>query len=128
MCLTAHPKRGKLEHTGSFWATVSYPDGGRPAARHPDGTQPGAPYLPARRRALAPHALVGDEQGSRLRPKRARIVALYSAPPPKATVLCVDKLGPVTPRNFPPAPGWSPDGHRINVPMDYERGSDTVWI
>jgi len=24
----------------------------------------------------------------------------------------VDELGPVTPRNFPPAPGWSADGHR----------------
>ena len=34
----------------------------------------------------------------------------------------------MTPRNFPPAPGWSPDGHRIKVPLDYERGSDKVWI
>src|SRR5260221_14498960 len=25
MGMTAHPKRGKREHTGSFWATVSYP-------------------------------------------------------------------------------------------------------
>jgi len=25
MGMTAHPKRGKREHTGSFWATVSSP-------------------------------------------------------------------------------------------------------
>jgi hypothetical protein len=25
------------------------------------------------------------------------------------TVVCVDELGPITPRAFPPAPGWSPD-------------------
>jgi hypothetical protein len=56
------------------------------------------------------------------------MVALYTAPPAGATVLCVDELGPVTPRNFPPAPGWSVDGHHIKVPLDYERGPDKVWI
>src|SRR5258708_4794769 len=61
-------------------------------------------------------------------PTRAHIVALSTEPPPEATVLCVDELGPVTPRNFPPAPGWSPDGHRITVPLEYERGLDTVWV
>jgi DDE superfamily endonuclease len=55
-------------------------------------------------------------------------VALYTEPPPDATVLCVDELGPVTPRNFPPAPGWSADGHRIKVPLDYERGPEKVWV
>lgn len=62
--------------------------------------------------------------------------ALYAAarrsrptqPPAGTTVVCVDELGPVTPRNFPPAPGWSTDGHRIKVPLDYERGPDKVWI
>ena len=34
----------------------------------------------------------------------------------------------MTPRNFPPAPGWSPDGHRIKVPLDYERGLEKVWV
>ena len=38
---------------------------------------------------------------------------LYTNPPPEATVVCVDELGPVSPRTFPPAPEWSPDGHRI---------------
>jgi DDE superfamily endonuclease len=43
-------------------------------------------------------------------------------------VVCVDELGPLTPRNFPPAPGWSADGHRVKAPLDYGRGPDTVWI
>ena len=29
----------------------------------------------------------------------------------------------MTPRNFPPAPGWSPDGHRIKVPLGLRPGS-----
>jgi hypothetical protein len=43
-------------------------------------------------------------------------------------VLCVEELGPVTPRTFPPAPGWSPDGHRIQAPLEYSRGTDKVWV
>jgi hypothetical protein len=34
----------------------------------------------------------------------------------------------VTPRNFPPAAGWSPDGHRIKVPLNYDRGPEKVWV
>jgi hypothetical protein len=33
----------------------------------------------------------------------------------------------VTPRTFPPAPGWSPDGHRIKAPLEYGRGEAKVW-
>ncbi|HEV2457222.1 MAG TPA: transposase, partial [Ktedonobacterales bacterium] len=80
------------------------------------------------RRALAPHAALGDQQGSRVCPKRARIVARSTDPPEGATVVCVDERGPVTPRNFPPAPGWSPDGHRSKAPLDYDRGFDKVWV
>lgn len=43
-------------------------------------------------------------------------------------MVCVDELGPVTPRAFPPAPGWSPDGHRIKAPLEYGRGPDKVWV
>jgi transposase len=89
---------------------------------------PALAHLPPRGGALAAHAVVGHQQGSRLRPKRARIVALYTDPPESATVLGVDELGPVTPRNFPPAPGWSSTGHRIKVPLDYERGPDKTWV
>ncbi len=34
----------------------------------------------------------------------------------------------MTPRTFPPAPGWSADGHRIKAPLIYSRGYDKAWI
>jgi DDE superfamily endonuclease len=43
-------------------------------------------------------------------------------------VLCVDELGPITPRTFPPSPGWSHDGHRIKAPLEYSRGPEKVWV
>jgi len=43
-------------------------------------------------------------------------------------VLCVDELGPVTPRTFAPAAGWSRDGHRIKAGLEYSRGLDKVWV
>jgi hypothetical protein len=43
-------------------------------------------------------------------------------------VLCADELGPVIPRAFPLAPGWSPDGHRIKAPLDYARGRQKTWV
>jgi DDE superfamily endonuclease len=58
----------------------------------------------------------------------SRIVPLYTAPPAGATVLCVDELGPLTPRTFPPAPGWSADGHRSKAPLVYSRGYDKGWV
>ena len=71
---------------------------------------------------------MGQECGPGVRPKRSRIIELYTDPPPGSTVVCVDELGPVTPRSFPPAPGWSPDGHRIKAPLEYSRGPDKVWV
>ena len=44
------------------------------------------------------------------------------------TVLCVDELGPVIPRTFPPTAGWSADGHRIKSELDYGRGPEKTWI
>ncbi len=32
------------------------------------------------------------------------------------------------PRTFPPAPGWSPTGHRIKAPLDYGRGPEKTWV
>ena len=32
------------------------------------------------------------------------------------------------PRSFPPAPGWSADGHRIKAPLDYSRGPEKTWV
>ena len=34
----------------------------------------------------------------------------------------------MSPRTFPPAPGWSPDGHRIKAPLEYGRGWDKAWV
>ncbi|MET7607975.1 hypothetical protein ABZS96_37165, partial [Streptomyces avermitilis] len=67
-------------------------------------------------------------EGSGLRGKRTRIVELYTSPPAGATVVCADELGPVIPRTFPPAPGWSPDGHRIKNEIDYSRGPEKTWV
>ena len=53
---------------------------------------------------------------------------LYTAPPPGSTVICADELGPVIPRTLPPAPGWSPDGHRIKAPLEYSRGPEKTWV
>jgi hypothetical protein len=43
-------------------------------------------------------------------------------------VICADELGPVIPRSFPPAPGWTPDGHRVKAVLDYGRGPDKTWV
>jgi transposase len=43
-------------------------------------------------------------------------------------VVCADELGPVIPRTFPPAPGWSPGGHRIKAWLDYSRGPEKTWV
>jgi transposase len=44
------------------------------------------------------------------------------------TVLCADELGPVIPRSFPPAPGWTTDGHRVKAVLDYGRGPEKTWV
>ncbi|GHG63404.1 hypothetical protein GCM10018779_32980 [Streptomyces griseocarneus] len=81
---------------------------------------------------MAPHPLLDPLldplEGSGLRPKRTRIIGLCTNPPDGVTVLCADELGPVIPRTFPPAPGRSPDGHRIKSEVDYGRGPDKTWV
>jgi transposase len=77
---------------------------------------------------VAPHPVVGPVEGPGLRGKRTRIVELYTSPPEGVTVVCADELGPVIPRSFPPAPGWSPDGHRIKNVLDYSRGPEKTWV
>jgi hypothetical protein len=34
----------------------------------------------------------------------------------------------VIPRCYPPAAGWSADGHRIKAPLEYSRGREKVWV
>jgi transposase InsO family protein len=70
--------------------------------------------------------------------ERGRIIALarsqppgrlhQGAPPPEVTVVCADELGPVIPRSFPPAPGWTADGHRVKALLDYGRGPEKTWV
>jgi hypothetical protein len=77
---------------------------------------------------LATDPLVGDQHRPGLRPKRAQVIALYTTPPEETTVICADELGPVIPRSFPPAPAWTPDGHRVKAPLDYSRGPEKTWV
>src|SRR3954454_17882095 len=101
---------------------------GRPGEGDPGRAQPGPAYPPQGRGALAPNPLLGRQHGHRLCPKRTQVVTLYVDPPQGATTLCLDELGPVIPHTFPPAPGWSPDGHRIKAPLEYGRGDEKVWV
>jgi hypothetical protein len=67
---------------------------------------------------------VDDQHRPGLCPKRATVIACYTTPPPQTTVICADELGPVIPRSFPPAPGWTADGHRVKALLDYGRGPE----
>jgi transposase len=96
--------------------------------RHPGGAEPDPAYSREGRHSVAASAELGREHRPGLCPKRARIVALYTEPPEGATILCLDELGPVSPRTFPPAPSWSGNGHRNKAPLDYGRGPDKVWV
>jgi hypothetical protein len=53
---------------------------------------------------------------------------LHSAAPGLDDGSRTDELGPVVPRTFPPAPGWSPTGHRIKAVLDYSRGPEKTWV
>ena len=92
------------------------------------GAQPGAADPSGGEGALAPYPQLGHQHGSGVRPKRTAVVELYTAPPAGSTVICADELGPVIPRTFPPAPGWSPGGHRIKAPLEYSRGPEKTWV
>ena len=52
---------------------------------------------------MAKHPAVDSKLGSRVRPKRTKVVALYTNPPPESMVVCLDELGPVSPRTYPRA-------------------------
>src|SRR3954465_3855201 len=99
-----------------------------PRGRHRDRPLPGAPDPAGRRGALAASPLVDQQRRSGVRPKRTRVVELYTHPPAQTTVIAADELGPVMPRTFDPPPSWSPDGHRIKAPLTYSRGPEKTWI
>jgi hypothetical protein len=89
---------------------------GRPGRRDRRGPQPGAADPAGAEGALAADPQLGGQHGSGVRPQRTRIVEPCTAPPEGSTVICADELGPAVPRTFPPAPGWSPGGHRVKAP------------
>ncbi|MFD1277590.1 hypothetical protein ACFQ51_53765 [Streptomyces kaempferi] len=64
-----------------------------------------------------PHPVLDAVEGPDPRPKRTRIIGLYTQPPDDATVICADDLGPVIPRTFPSAPAWSSGGRRIKAEL-----------
>ncbi len=80
---------------------------------HCGGALAGAADPAGRRGGPAPHLLLGHQPRPGLRPKRTRIVALYTCPTPGVTVVTANELGPVLTRTFQPAPGWSADGSKL---------------
>lgn len=60
-------------------------------------------------------------------PKPAAVLACDTDPPPETTVVYADELGPVIPRSFPPAPGWTVDGHWVKAELAYGRGPEKTW-
>jgi hypothetical protein len=84
--------------------------------------QPSKAHTAARRGEVAQPAPPRRGRRPRIRPKRTTVITLYTDPPPDSTTICLDELGPVSPCTYPPAPGWSPDGHRIKAPLEYRRG------
>ena len=70
----------------------------------------------------------GPAPATRSSPQRTQVIALSTSPPAGVTVVCADELGPVLPRTFPPAPGWSADGHRVKAPLAYSRGIEKTWV
>src|SRR5438132_11542474 len=121
---------------GRWWPVTSgaQPSGASPRPHNPP-KRPASGSNTARsapsscvKGALARDAQLGDPTRQRLRPKRTAVGTHYTEPPEGSTTVCTDELGPVIPRTFDPAPGWSADGHRIKAPMDYERGPEQTWV
>jgi hypothetical protein len=48
-------------------------------------------------------------------------------PSPRPRSPHLDRLE-LIPRSFPPAPGWSVDGHRVKAELDYSRGPEKTWV
>lgn len=43
-------------------------------------------------------------------------------------MVAADELGPIVPRTFDPAPGWTSDGRRVKAPLEYSRGPEKTWV
>jgi hypothetical protein len=101
-------RRGKLvgryTHSPLLPESVGSPLGGARCTAH----------LARRRGEVAQPPSLGRKPRSGVRPKRTRVLTLYTEELENATTIYVDELGPVSPRTYPPAPGWSSDGHRLS--------------
>jgi hypothetical protein len=71
---------------------------------------------------------VGREHRSGRRPQRTAIVSLDVTPPANGTILARDERGPVMPRCFPAASGWSSAGQRSKAPLEDSRGREKVGV
>src|SRR5215469_4080216 len=70
---------------------------------------------------MAAAAHVVGERRPQLRRKKGAIVQLYTQPPPGSTVSCLDELGPIAARRYPPGRSWSDDAHRPHFRPSYAR-------
>jgi hypothetical protein len=84
------------------------------------------------RSEVAPEPQLGHASRQGFCPTRTAVVSvtrpLHRATPGIDDGSRTDELGPVIPRTFDPAPGWSPTGHRIKAPLDYGRGPEKTWV
>ncbi|GHO63403.1 hypothetical protein KSC_022950 [Ktedonobacter sp. SOSP1-52] len=139
LALAKQPPPGKLERyadgtldaqdeEGSAqWSLNALTDSAHAAGIQVERSQIRRMYLREGKRWRHTHSW-GTSDDKDACPKRTAVVTHSTQPPAGSTTICADELGPVTPRTFAPAPGWSPDGHRIKAPLEYSRGDDKVWI
>nr|WP_307813476.1 IS630 family transposase [Ktedonobacter sp. SOSP1-52] len=139
LALAKQPPPGKLERyadgtldardeEGSAqWSLDAFTDSAHAAGIQVERSQIRRMYLREGKRWRHTHSW-GTSDDKDACPKRTAVVTHSTQPPAGSTTICADELGPVTPRTFAPAPGWSPDGHRIKAPLEYSRGDDKVWI
>lgn len=105
----------------------------RSGKRHHRRTQPGKAFILKAEgvRWRNPHPWGESDHLRSLPQKDEGPHALHQPAFENSTTICLDELGPVSPRTYPPAPGWSPDGHRIsrrpwNTDGDPKRSGSTV--
>jgi hypothetical protein len=77
---------------------------------------------------VAAGPVVGGVEGPGVRPKPTAVIDLYTRTPDDTTVVCVDELGPLIPRAYPPGPGWTADGNRVKEEVAYWREPEKTWV
>jgi DDE superfamily endonuclease len=77
--------------------------------------------------ALAADPLVDDQHPTWTSPQKGAGHRLLHHPAAGGDRVCADQLGPVVPRSFPPAPGWTADGHRVKPRWTLAAGRSRTW-